>query len=124
MARGLAFSCSVVVLRGARHVGQRDRPVFVLAARHALLRHLHADVGGEFLDSVDEAESRVLHQETDGAAVRAAAEAVVELFAGLTVKDGVFSMEGQQALWLAPALAQRHVALDDIDDVDARERPG
>ena len=43
------------------------------------------------LDRLDEAHVLIFHEEADGGAVRATAEAMVEAFAGLTVKEGVFS---------------------------------
>ncbi len=45
------------------------------------VRHLQADRRGQILDRLDEADAGMLHQEADGAAVRTAAEAVIELLA-------------------------------------------
>ncbi len=53
--------------------------LLVVEAAAFALRHLHAGAAGQFLDGVDEAHALVFHDEADGRAVRAAAEAVVEL---------------------------------------------
>jgi hypothetical protein len=57
-------------------------------------------VRGEVLDRIHEAETGILHDEADGASMRAAAEAVIELLGWADrEKEGVFSeWNGQQAL--------------------------
>src|SRR3546814_3383605 len=54
--------------------------VGILVALLRLARHLDAGAPGEVVDRVEELEPVVVHQERDRRAVRAAAEAVVELF--------------------------------------------
>jgi hypothetical protein len=84
------------------------------------VRDLQADRGGQVLDRLDEADAGVLHQEADGAAVRAAAEAVVELLGRADREGGGFlGMEGTAGAVIGARLLQRHVAFDHIDDVDA-----
>jgi hypothetical protein len=64
----------------------------------------------------------VFHQEADGAAVRAAAEAVIELLGGADREGGgLFAVEGAAGDIVRAGLFQGQVALDDVDDVDARE---
>jgi hypothetical protein len=78
----LAQLAAVIAVGLLQQFGERGR---VVAAGTpgggvaALARHLEADRGGQFLDRVGEAQVLVLHEEADGAAVGAAAEAVVEL---------------------------------------------
>jgi hypothetical protein len=50
-----------------------------LVALAPFARHLHPDALGQFLDRIEELEPVVLHQELERGAVRAAAEAVIEL---------------------------------------------
>jgi len=70
-----------------------------------------------------EAGGGVFHQELDGGAMRAATEAMVELL-GRT--DGerrrFFVVKRAQAKQVGPALAQLHVAPDDVDNIDAGEQ--
>src|SRR5690606_41506658 len=51
----------------------------VLVALTCVARHFHAHALGQFVDRVEELEAVEVHQERDRGAVRAAAEAVVEL---------------------------------------------
>jgi hypothetical protein len=53
--------------------------------------HLHAHRLRQIGDGVDEAHAGVFGEEADGVAAGAAAEAVIELLAGLTEKLGDFS---------------------------------
>jgi len=93
----------------------------VLVAGAGVARHLQAGALGQLLDRVEELEAVVVHQEADRGAVRAAAEAVVEL---LGRRDGerrrALVVEGT-ARGVLPALPlQRHARADDLDDI----RPG
>ena len=78
--RGLELG--LVVLRRIEHdLGQifGGLGLFLMAQVGGLLGHGHAGTTGQFLDRVDEAHALVLHQKADRGAVRAAAEAVIEL---------------------------------------------
>jgi hypothetical protein len=87
------------------------------------LGHLHADRFGQVLHRVDVAEPLVLHQERDGVAVHAAAEAVIELLGGADGERGrLLGVEGTAGEVVRTALLQRNVALDHVDDVDAMEQ--
>jgi hypothetical protein len=87
------------------------------------VRGCHADRGGELLDRVDVTESRVRHQETDRIAVRAAAEAVVELLRRAhRERRRLLVMERAEAEMIRARLFQLHVARHDIDDVDANQQ--
>jgi hypothetical protein len=58
------------------------------------LRHFHPDVLREVLHGVDKTHSAVLHEEADRSAVRAAAEAVIELLTRTYRERGaLFRME-------------------------------
>ncbi len=90
------------------------------AGRERLARHGQADPTGQFLYRIDKAHVIVFHQEADRGAVRAAAEAVIELL-GLadTEGRGLFVVERTAGHVIAPGLFQRHARIDHIDDVDA-----
>src|SRR4029077_9435981 len=92
-------------------------------ARRPPFRHLHADRGGELLDRVDIAERRVRHQEADGVAVGAAAEAVIELLRrAYGERRRLLVMERAKAEIVGAALLELDVARDDVDDVDAIDK--
>ena len=75
---------------------------------------------GQLLDRVDEAEARILHQETDRRAVRAAAEAVVELLGRADREGGrFFVVERAAGGEVGAGFFERDVAVDQIDDVYA-----
>src|SRR3546814_14120609 len=57
---------------------QAGAPLGPLAVLGAVLGNLQAGLGGQALDRLGKAEAFGIHHEVDGAAVRAAAEAVVE----------------------------------------------
>ncbi len=112
----------LVVLGGARHdFDQRPRlaGLFILEAAPFAFRHLHAGAGGEVLDGIDEAEALVFHDEADRRAVRAAAEAVVELL-GRADREGrrFFVVEGAAGGVVGAGFLERHVAVHQVDDVD------
>jgi hypothetical protein len=69
---------------------------------------------------LDEAHSGMLHQEADGVAMHAAAEAVIELLGRADRERGrLLAMERAQAHEIGAGLAQLHVAPDDLHDVGA-----
>ena len=90
--------------------GRVDR---VVGHRHA---HLLRQVG----HGVAKAHSRVLHQEADGVAVRAAAEAVIELLGRVDAEARrLLAVEGAQPHVVGAAALELDMASHDLDDVDA-----
>ncbi len=61
------------------------------------IRHFKVVHGGQLFDRFHELELVVVHQEVDSIAVRPAAEAVVNCFSPLTVKEGFSLWNGQHA---------------------------
>ena len=85
----------------------------------AVFRYAHAQPAGEFADRVDKANALVLHDETDGRAVCATAKAVIELFCRADGEGGgFFVMEGAAGRVVPARFFQRHVSIDQFDDVD------
>ena len=121
---GLAGRLELVAVEARRH-RHRLIKAFARVVMHgcraaAIVGHLQADLGSELLDRVDEAQSAVLHQEADRAAVHAATEAVVELLGRADRERGGFlAVEGAAGEVVGAALLEREVAFDDVDDVDA-----
>src|SRR6185437_1183882 len=120
----------ILELRAIEPGGGEQRFIEVLRnlARLALARpldarHLEPRVAGERFDRLGERLAAVLHQETDRRAVRAAAEAVIELL-GRTDRERrrLFAVERTARLVVGARLLERHVAVDDLDDVDARKK--
>src|SRR5262249_38330730 len=86
-------------------------------------RHLHADAGGEVLHRVDIAHAAVGHEETDRVAVRAAAEAVIELLGRADGKRRrLLVVERAEAGEVGARFLEAHVARNDFDDVDPVEQ--
>ena len=109
--------------RAGHRLGQRRLPGALDLDALRDLGHLHAGVMGEVLDRVDEAQAGVLHDETDGAAVGAAAEAMVELLGRADRKRGrLFRMERAAGRVVGAGLLQRDIALHHVDDVDAGQQ--
>jgi hypothetical protein len=108
--------------RGVERGEQVDRVVvFVLLLRVA--RDFHPDALGEFVDRVEEFEAVVVDQERDRGAVRAAAEAVVELLGRRNgeARRALIVERAARREFLALAL-ERHARGDHLDDVGAREQ--
>src|SRR3546814_13556238 len=85
----------------------------LLAVLRAILRHLKASQTGQALDRFREAEALRVHHEVDGAAVRAAAEAVEEALVVADREGGrLLVVEGAEPGMLAPALHQLHPRAD------------
>src|SRR5690606_31538962 len=120
-ARGGLELILVIALRPGHQLGHRGLFLGVLRILAApLVRHAQAEIAGQFLDCIDKAQALVRHDEADGAAMRAAAEAVVELLGRADgERRGLFRMEGAAGAVVGAGLLERHVALDDVDDVDA-----
>ena len=80
VARARAVGELALVELGRRlQCGVLVAQVAVLVVLPGFLRHFDAGAAGQFLYRVEELEAVVVHQEADRGAVRAAAEAVVEL---------------------------------------------
>ena len=88
----------------------------------ALLGQFEARLAGEVLDGVEKAEALVLHEEADGAAVRPAAEAMVELLLAADREGGgLLVVERAAGLVVLSGLAQGDATVDEVDDVGAGE---
>ena len=106
--------------RGGVERGVLVAGVGILVAVPGFLRHFHTGALGQFLDRVEELEAVVVHQEADGGAVRAAAEAVVELLVGRDGEAGrALVVEGAARRVLAALALERHSRADHLDDVGA-----
>ena len=94
---------------------------FVLGAAF-FLGDDHAILAGEVFDGLDEGHAGVVHQEADGIAVFAAAEAVVELFGGAHRERGrLFPVKRAQAHEVGAALFELHIAAHDLHHIGARD---
>src|SRR5690606_9562763 len=83
----------------------------------------HAGAARQVLDRIEELHAVVLHQEVDRAAMRAAAEAVVELLDRRNRERGrAFVVERAARRELAALLLQRDARTDQLDDVGPREQ--
>src|SRR5690606_10158503 len=99
----------IMRLGGVEHLGM-PRLFGLAASRFGLLAWTarlfgngHSDRAGKRAHGLGETGARVLHQESDGAAMSSATEAVVKLLGGATVNDGLFSLwKGQRPSRLAP----------------------
>ncbi|MCW0450032.1 hypothetical protein NB706_002866 [Xanthomonas sacchari] len=86
-------------------------------------RDVHAGALGQLVDRVEEFEAVVVHQEADRGAVRAAAEAVVELLGWRHRERGrAFVVERAARRVLLALALQRHARADHLDDVGACEQ--
>jgi len=84
---------------------------------------LHSGLPGELFDCLAEALMLVLHEETDGAAMGAAAEAMVELLLATDSKGGgLLVVKGAACLIVLSRLAQVDAVVDEFDDVGASEQ--
>ena len=80
--------------------------------------HAHAHAVGQKLHGFNKAQTLVLHHKADGRPVRTAAEAMVKLLAGAHGKAGRFFFVERAARHVVrPALFQRNVLVDDIDNI-------
>ena len=72
---------------------------------------------------LDIAQARILHQKTDGVAVRAAAETVIELLRRADRERRRFLvMEGAAGAVIRARFFKREVPLDEVNNVDAIEQ--
>jgi hypothetical protein len=93
--------------------------LFSLAAG-ALSRHLESKSACQRLYSIDKVKVFVVEQESQGGAMRAAAEAVIELFfLAYGKRRGFFLMEGTAGHVLVTPFFQRHIGFDDLNDIGA-----
>ncbi len=78
--------------------------VAVCAVGRFLRGDFHAGGFGQFFDGLDEIQVVVVHDEAEGVAASAAAEAVIELLVGADAERRSLSLwNGQQAVWFLPA---------------------
>ena len=114
----------VVELGRARHdVAKRLHFAAVLRREPRLIGDLQTGAASQFPDRLNETDAGVLHQETDRRTMRSAAEAVVELLARTDRKRrGLLAVERAAGCKIGARLLQRHVAIDQVDNVDAIEK--
>ncbi|KGX49631.1 hypothetical protein Y025_5578 [Burkholderia pseudomallei TSV32] len=131
--RRAAQLLAVIVTGGLHHVGQRGRDRFrrrgrrmavaraaASAHRRRLVRHREPDRLRELLHRLGKREPRVLHQEADRGAMRAATEAVIELLRRADRKRrALLVVKRAQPHEVGAALLELHVPADHVDDVDA-----
>src|SRR5713226_811590 len=80
-------------------------------------------MAGQLLDRLGKTHALVLHQETDGAAMRAATKTMIKLFAGTDrERRGFLFMERTTGLVVLAHFTQRHARIDDLDDVHAQQQ--
>jgi len=85
-----------------------------------LARHLEPGAAGELLDRLGKRQPLVLHQERQCRAVRAAAEAVIELLRlAYRERRGLLAVERAAGDVVGAGLLEGNEAVDDVDDVDA-----
>ena len=103
--------CEIGVVAAATIVGTR------------LARDLYTGSRREFLDGLREGEAVVVHEEAERGAMRAAAEAVVELFVGAHPERGrLLAVEGAASLVLASRFLERHARADQLDDIGTSDQ--
>ncbi len=112
-----------------QHVGQRGLLLPLLGRARPILRaglilrNLQPVVLGQVAYGLDKAHAGVFHQEVDGVAMLAAAEAVVELLGGADrERRRLLGVERAQSHEIGPPLLELYVAADDLHDVDARKQ--
>ena len=123
-ARALARQRLGVELRDARHeLVERLIGAARACVRAALVRHLEPQARGELLDRLGEGHVIVLHEEAEHGAVRAAAEAVIELLVRAhPERRRLLVVERAAGLELAARLLQLHARADDLHDVRAGDQ--
>ena len=130
MARRAGLELLAVVVAGlGQHIGQRGAALllrgglFALGGRAVFLGHRQADLLCEVFHRVDKGHAAVFGQEADGVAVRAAAEAVIELFARADREARrLLGMEGAQAAQVRTTLAKLHVPAHHFGNVDTGQQ--
>src|SRR6185312_5931447 len=89
----------------------------------AFVRHFQSQPARELLDGLGEGHAVVLHQKAQHRAVRAAAEAVIELLLRAHPEGGgLLVVEGTAGLVLAARFLQLHARADDLHDVRAGDQ--
>ena len=121
MARGESLRADAVEPRGLeQYAGQVGRLGGLgRGVARTDLRDLEAGVTGQVFHRIGKGLARIFHQKPDGGAVRAAAEAVIELL-GRTDRERrrLLGMEGAAGGVVSARFFQGHVAVDDRNDVD------
>ena len=112
------------VRRDARqHRVQRLARCLRVVGPPGLARDVDAGARGQLLDRLGEAQAVVVHQEAEHGAVRAAAEAVVELLVRAhPERRRLLVVEGAAGLVFAARFLQRDARADQLDDVAARDQ--
>ena len=88
-----------------------------------LARDIQAGIAGQLLDRVGERLPAIFHQEADGGAMSATAEAMVELLGGTDAERGrLLAVERAAGHVVGAGLLERDVAVDHLDDVDPSEQ--
>ena len=91
--------------------------------RARVFRNFDTGTLGQILDRIHEGQPVVVHQETDGGALGAAAEAVIELFARRDRERGRTLVVERAARRVILALfLQRQACADNFDQIDARQQ--
>ena len=92
--------------------------VRVRVAAADLLGKRHAELRGEMLDGVDEAELFLQLEKLEDVAADAAAEAVEKAFVAVDVKRrALFGVKRAEALVGGPGFSERHILLHDLQDI-------
>src|SRR5215469_18907069 len=92
----------------------------LLRARARFMRDLEAEPARQLLDGLGKGHAVVLHEEAQHGAVRAAAEAVIELLLGAHPEGGrLLVVERAAGLVFAAGFLQLHARADHLHDVRA-----
>ena len=120
-AVGLACAFEHIVERGLLDLG--CGLALTLLGADVFLRHHHADLASQIVDSFHKAHAGVVHQKADGIAVLAAAKAVIELLGGADTEGGrFFSVKRAQAHEVGTAFFQLHIAAHHVDNINAGQK--
>jgi hypothetical protein len=85
-----------------------------------VFRDLHTSVLGQITHRLDESKTEMFHQEADGVAVHAAAEAVVRLPCRIDAETRrLFAVKRTQTHVIRARFPQRHMSPHHFDDVDS-----
>jgi len=117
----LAQLATIITLGLLEYLGERREIIDRLVGLRPD-RHLQAHLTRQILDRFEEGHALVAHQKTDGAAVLAAAEAMIKLLVGADrERRGFFFVERTTGLVILTGLFERHAPIDQLDDIDARQ---
>lgn len=109
-------------LRMTGFLGLAARGFLLLAWTAVFFRDRHSRRSRESTHGFGETGAGMLHQESDGAAMRSTAKAVIKLLGRAdSERRTFFVMKGAQAKQVGPTLSQLHVSPDNVDNVDSGE---